>query len=71
YITEEANGEETLTVSGTIEGNDTVAEGRESRFKLLNDMAVSQNLEEYESMEEIAVEYAKKVWQCEQLFTMK
>ena len=71
YITEEVNGEETLTVSGTIEGNDMVAEGRESRFKLLNDMAVSRNLEEYESMEEIAVEYAKKVWQCEQLFTMK
>lgn len=71
YITEEGNGKENLTESGTIEGSSMVDGGAESRFKLLNDMAVSQSLEEYDSMEEIACEYAKKRWQCEQLFTMK
>lgn len=71
YITEEGNGKENLTESGTIEGSSMVDGGPESRFKLLNDMAVSQSLKEYDSMEEIACEYARKIWQCEQLFTMK
>lgn len=71
YITEEGNGKENLTESGTIEGSSMVDGGPESRLKLLNDMAMSQSLEEYDSMEEIVHEYAKKVWQCEQLFTMK
>ncbi len=71
YITEEGNGKGNLTESGTIEGSSMVDGGAESRFKLLNDMAVSQSLEEYESMEEIACEYARKIWQCERLFTMK
>lgn len=71
YITEEVHGKETLTESGTIERNDMVGEESESRFRLLNHMAMSQSLKEYESMEEIADEYTKKVWQCEQLFIMK
>ncbi|MBD5465396.1 MAG: hypothetical protein HDR22_06205 [Lachnospiraceae bacterium] len=71
YITEEVNGKENLTESGTIEGSNIVDEEPESRFKLLNSMAMSRSLEEYESMETIADEYAKKVWQCERLFPMK
>lgn len=71
YITEKKNGKETLTESGTIERNDMIGEEQESRFRLLNDMVMSQSLKEYESMKEFAEEYAKKVWQCEQMFTMK
>lgn len=71
YITEIKNGKESLTESGTLERNDTVGEGTESRYKIINDMAMSHSLEEYDSMTEIAGEYAKKIWQCDRLFTAK
>ncbi|MBQ7065816.1 MAG: hypothetical protein IJN92_03260 [Lachnospiraceae bacterium] len=71
YITEIKNGKETLTESGTIEKNDTVGERAENRYKIINEMAMSQSLKEYDSMTEIAGEYAKKIWQCDRLFTAK
>lgn len=71
YITEIKDGKETLTESGTLERNDTVGAGAESRYKIINEMAMSQSLKEYDSMTEIAGEYAKKLWQCDRLFTAK
>lgn len=71
YITEELNGEEQLTESGTIQNSDTAGNGEGGRYQLLNDIAISKALEDYDTMDNLLEEYYRREFLNGQLFTIK
>lgn len=70
YITEEEDGKEQLTQSGTISRNDTGSSAVESRFGILNDIMVGKNLQDYDTVDRLLEEYYKKDFMVDKLFTM-
>lgn len=71
YITEEQNGEEQLTESGTIQNSDNAGHGEGGRYQLLNDIVLSKALEDYDTMDDLLEEYFRKEFLNGQLFTIK
>ncbi len=59
YITEEKNGKEFLTFSDSISISDAIAERRESRYSLLNDMVVSKALQDDDTLMQLMQEYVE------------
>lgn len=71
YITEERGGEEQLTESGTLQNADTGRSAGGGRYQLLNDIALSKALEDYDTMDNLLEEYHRKEFLNGQLFTIK
>lgn len=71
YITEEKDGKEQLTESGTLQKSDIRGEGSESRYQLANDIVISKTLEDYDTMDNLLEEYRKKEFLIGKLFTLK
>ena len=71
YITEELNGEERLTESGTLQNSDAAAGGEGGRYHLLNDLVLSKTLEDYDTMDNLLEEYYRKEFLNGQLFTLQ
>ncbi len=71
YITETQDGKEHLTYSGTLSRNDTGSGQRESKYSLLNDIAIGRNLHDYDTMEELLYEYFEKDFVVKELFHMQ
>ncbi len=69
YITEEADGSESLTFSDAISISDVIAEGRESRYGLLNDMVVSKTLQDDDTLIELMEEYVRDDCFTDRVFT--
>ncbi len=70
YITEEADGVEQLTVSGTLgrkENSDGTTQG--GRFRLLNDIMIGKTLQDYDTVDQLLEEYYRKDFLVEKLFT--
>lgn len=67
YIMEENDGKSQLTKSGTIQKSDMTG-GDESRYGMLNDIAISKSMQDYETLEELLEEYHKKNYLVENLF---
>ncbi len=59
YITEEKNGREQLTFSDSISIADSVGDGTESRYTLLNDMVVSRTLQDNDTLLKLMEEYVE------------
>lgn len=57
YITETNGEKEQLTLSGTLSRNDTGMEVKESRYQLINDIAMGRNLHDHDTMEKLLNEY--------------
>ena len=68
YITEVEDGKEHLTESGTLSRNDAAGEQRESRYTLLNDIAISRNLHDYGTMDNLMREYFEQEFVVKELF---
>ena len=71
YITEEAGGEEELTESGSVSRNDMGRDGLSSRFEMLNDIMISETLQDYETMGSMLMEYEKTDYMQELLFELQ
>lgn len=71
YITEEEDGKEQLTESGTISRNDTGNNAAESRFGMLNDIMIGKTLQDYDTVDRLLEEYYKKDFMVDKLFTMR
>ena len=71
YITETEDGKEQLTESGTLSRNDTGREQRESKYSLLNDIAIGRNLHDYGTMETLLYEYFEKDYIVKEMFHMR
>ncbi len=53
YITEEKDGEEQLTESGTLQRSDETGDEEESRYRLINDIVVSRALQDRDTMDRL------------------
>lgn len=71
YITEERNGEEQLTESGTIQSSDATGNAEAGRYQLLNDIMLSRALEDYDTMDDLLEEFYRKEFLNGQLFCIK
>ncbi len=71
YITEERDGEEKLTESGTLQNNDTAAAKEGGRYQLLNDIVLSRTLEDFDTMDDLLEEYHRKEFLNGQLFPLR
>ncbi|MCM1216293.1 MAG: DUF5717 family protein [Lachnospiraceae bacterium] len=71
YITEEVNGEEQLTESGTIQNSDAGTGAENGRYQLLNDIVLSRAMEDYDTMDDLLEEYYRKEFLNGQLFVLR
>ncbi len=70
YITETEDDKEQLTESGTLSRNDTDRDQKESRYSLINDIAVGRTLHDYETMEKLLQEYYEQEYKIKELFSI-
>lgn len=68
YITETEGDKEQLTESGTFNRNDTDRELRESKYSLINDIAIGRTLHDYETMEHLLYEYFEQEYIVQKTF---
>ncbi len=71
YITEEYEGEEQLTESGTIQKSDIVGASSGNRYELINDMNISKTLMDYDTLDTLLEEFYRKEYWNRQLFPLK
>lgn len=74
YITEECQGEQTITESAglTLDDGDAMKEaGRESRYSMLNDIMMAYEMKENSTLSEMAAEYMLKTKLCNMIFKIK
>lgn len=71
YITEESDGSEQLTRSGTINKSDIVQENFESRFTVLNDLMIGRTLHDYDTVDGLLQEYYKQDYMVDKLFRIR
>ena len=68
YIMEEVDGKAQLTESNTIQRTDIAGGNDEGRYNMLNDIAISKTMQDYETLDELLEEYYKKEYLVEGLF---
>lgn len=68
YIMEEIDGKSQLTASNTIQKSDMAKTGDESRFSMLNDIAISKTMQDYETLDVLVEEYYKTTYLVDNLF---
>lgn len=71
YITEEVDGKEQLTKSGTINKSDIGQENFESRFTVLNDIMIGKTLHDYDTVDDLLREYYKRDYMVDRIFHMR
>lgn len=71
YITEEINGTEQLTRSGSINKSDIVQDSFESRFTMLNDIMTGMTLHDYDTVNDLLREYYRQDYMADMIFTMR
>ncbi len=71
YITEEKNGEEQLTESGTLQNSDAGSGRENGRFQMVNDIILSKVMEDYDTMDDLLKEYCRKEFLNGKLFALK
>ena len=66
---EEDGGEKVeITGSGSISGSDMDSDVQGSRFRVLNDTVIAEALQDYDTVEEMLIEYEKTDWMQKELF---
>lgn len=71
YITEEKDGEEQLTESGTLQKSDIGGVEEDSKYRLINDIVISKNLQDYDTMDKLLEEYHRKDYLNGRFFEVK
>lgn len=71
YITEETEGSEKLTKSGTVNKSDIVQDNGEGRFSLLNDIMIGKTLQDYDTVDKLLSEYYRQEYIVEELFEVR
>ncbi len=71
YITEEENGDEQLTQSGSISKSDISRDITTSRFNEINDIVISNSLQDYDTFEQLIHEYRRKDFMISKLFKLQ
>ena len=71
YITEESEGAEQLTRSGTVNKSDIVQDNFESRFTVLNDIMIGMTLHDYDTVGGLLREYYRQDYMADNIFQMR
>ena len=68
YITEEQENQEQLTKSGNIRKEETREKHKNSRYQMMNEMAIGQAMQDYETVSQIMEEYSKMEFIVDKVF---
>lgn len=68
YIMESRNGSEQLTESAAIQVSETGGHGIESKYDMLNDLSISNTLQDYDTVDKLLAEYEYKEYLKNGLF---
>jgi len=68
YITEESASGEQVTESNAISRSDAGEEGVEGRFTILNDIMIGKTLHDYDTVNDLLLEYYRQDHMVEQIF---
>lgn len=68
YVTEEHNGREMLTLSDSVSIEETVTDGSDSRYNLLNQMVVAKSLQDDITLMDLMQEYVEEDAFAEKVF---
>lgn len=71
YITEEVDGNEQLTKSGTINKSDIGQDNFESRFTVLNDIMIGKTLHDYDTVDDLLGEYYRQDYMTDAVFCIR
>ncbi|MBD5485972.1 MAG: hypothetical protein HDR18_10750 [Lachnospiraceae bacterium] len=71
YITEEMDGNEQLTKSGTINKSDIGQDNFESRFTVLNDIMIGKTLHDYDTVDDLLREYYRQDYMTDAVFCIR
>ena len=71
YITEEVDGNEQLTKSGTIHKSDIGQENGGSRFDMLNDIMIGKTLHDYDTVDDLLREYYRQDYIVDRVFAVR
>ncbi len=71
YVTEEKDGKTQVTESRTIQKGDGAGEDGDSRYSLLNDIAMARTLQDYHTMDNLLEEYYRRDFLNSRLFALK
>lgn len=70
YITEEQENQEQLTKSGTIQKEDAREKQKNSRYQMINEMAIGQTMQDYDSVSQGMEEYWKMEFLTDKIFRL-
>lgn len=70
YITEEAEGEELLTESASISKSDISRDINNSRFTEINDIVIAKTLQDYDTVNNLLLDYNKHDYVIKNLFKL-
>lgn len=71
YITEESDGSGQLTESAKIQKSDIDKNADNSRYSLVNDIAIAHTLQDYDTIDDLMMEYHRISFLTERLFTIR
>lgn len=71
YITEIQNGKSQLTESATLQKNDIEKSPEGTRYNLVNDIAIAQTLQDYDTIDGLVKEYRKTEYLTSRLFKVR
>ena len=68
YITEEDGRQEKQTQSGLLQREEMSDKNEDNRFRFVNHMIISKDMQDYETYEKLSEEYAYKDYLVKKLF---
>lgn len=71
YVTEGKDGQEQFVMSGCMERSELLEEGGHGRFRMLNDLALSIELQDYHTADVLIQEYAKNEFMTAKMLRIK
>ncbi|MBQ8188426.1 MAG: hypothetical protein IJZ44_01460 [Lachnospiraceae bacterium] len=71
YVTQQLGEEEQFVMSGSMERGETMDENSHGRFRMLNDIALSMELRDYNTAEALMLEYAQHDFITDKMLRIK
>lgn len=71
YIIEEWDGKQQLTESNSLQRSDIMEESVQTKFSLINDMVISETLQDYDTVDALIEEYFWQEYENSQLFFLQ
>ena len=70
YITEEQENQEQLTESGILQKEDSREFSKESRYQMINEMAIGETLQDYDTVSQLLEEYWRMEFLTDKVFRL-